>query len=101
MFLKHVLQMHVIARICSRGGLEKSNLPMLHLSIFLLSSTVMFALEYILHCTDIEEQAAVLVFTWPSSFSLGKISAAQSFTAALRKLDFSVPGMRGSNALLL
>jgi len=45
--------------------------------------------------------AAVLIFRWPSCFSLGKISAAQGFSAVLRKLDFPAPGMRSGTVALL
>lgn len=71
MFFKRVLQTRVIglAKICSWRGLEKSSLPVLHLSIFLTSSAMMFALKYILPCADTDEtgssshfQAALLLF---------------------------------------
>lgn len=73
MFFNRVLQTRVIglAKICSWRGLEKSNLPLLHLRMFLTGSPVIFALEYILCCTDTDKsgsnsyfQMALVLFIW-------------------------------------
>lgn len=101
LFFKCVLQTCAIGltKICSWQGLEKSSPPVLHLSIF-LTGFMMLALEYIPCCNDTDE-TAVPIFRWPSCFSLGMISAAQSFSAVLSKLDFRAPGTRSRAVPLL
>lgn len=64
LFFNRVLQICVIglAKICSWRGLEKSSLPLLHLRVFLTGSAVIFALEYILCCTDTDKSGSSSYF---------------------------------------
>lgn len=91
LFFKRVLQTCVIglAKICSWRGLEKPSLPLLYLRVFLTGSAMIFALEYILCCTDTDKSGSNSYFQVALVLFIRNDQCCSKLFSYIEKIGFS------------